>query len=263
MSMKNIAVGLLIFTVLVSFPPDIWVGKVPSFQSVLSRVGEASASQLSLFVEENETFPSTDLFQQLIDLVVENNPTLQSQRKIIAEIELIPIPKRFREISLTLRGGLGSEWDEYNRTVRMAPLARMELEIPLYNPSKQRNILEQKIAVNRELEQVKQRYSDLKNSIISDLLNRVAKLSQLNNEKKNLTELKTYLSDNLHSLEKQVKAGIIEPDTLWALTEKIMNLDTKIYNLSSQFKTLKWGTAATLGGGKWQKLLQMLDEIST
>jgi len=221
MNIKKALLGLLILTVLVSPLTSVWVG-------------EALASQSPSFAQEDKALPSAELLHQLIDLVVENNPTLQSQRRVIAEIELIPIPRRVWEVDLTLKGGIGTSEDEDTHIIRVLPSGSLGLEIPLYSPSKKRNILQQKIALNKELEQAKQRYSDLKNSTISDLLNKVARLSQLDKERENSAKLKSYLSDNLHSLEKQVKAGIIEPDALWALSERIMNLDTKIYSLSSQ-----------------------------
>lgn len=259
MNIKNVALDLLILTLLISPLTNTCVG-----QTSAAEVGEAFVSQSSPatgLTHEDKTFPSPEFLQQLIDLVVENNPTLQSQRRIIAEIESIPIPEQIRETELTLKGGIGTSEDEDTHIIRVLPSAGLELEFPLYSPSKQRSILQQKIALNKELEQAKQRYSDLKNSTISDLLNKVARLSQLDKERENSAKLKSYLSDNLHSLEKQVKAGIIEPDDLWALSERIMSLDTKIYNLSSQLKALKWETAITLGGKEWQRLLQMLDEM--
>ncbi len=235
MNIKKAAVSLLILTLLISSYPG--------------------------WAEEDRTFPSTEVLQQFIDFVVENNPILCSQRKIITEMESIPLPERFWDVDLTLKGGVGTAEDEDTHVIRTVPSVSLGLEIPLYDPSKKRDILQKRVAFNERLEQAKQKYSNLKNSIVSDLLNKVARLSQLDNEKKNLIKLKSYLKDNLSSLEKQVKAGVEEPDTLWALNERIMNLDTKIYNLSSQFKTLKWEIATTLGGEKWQELLQLLNEI--
>ena len=233
--MKKVAVGFLILTLLIS-----------------SHLGWA---------KEDRTFPSTEVIHQLINFVVENNPILRSQRKIITEIESIPLPEKIWDADLTLKGGLGTKEDEDTHVIRTVPSVSLALEIPLYDPSKKRDILQERVAFNENLEKTKQKYNDLKNSIVSDLLNKIARLSQLDNENKNLVKLKSYLKDNLSSLEKQVKAGVEEPDTLWALSERIMNLDTKIYNLSSQFKALKWEIANTLGGEKWQKLLQLLDEI--
>ncbi len=213
------------------------------------------------WAKEDKTFPSAEALQQFIDFVVENNPILRSQKRIIVEMESIPLPERIWDADLTVKGGVGTKEDEDTHVMRIVPSVGLELEIPLYDPSKERDILQERVAFNEKLEQAKQKYNSLKNSIVSDLLNKVARLSQLDNEKENLIKLKSYLKDNLSSLEKQVKAGVEEPDTLWALNERIMNLDTKIYNLSSQFKALKWEIAITLGGEKWQKLLQLLDEI--
>jgi len=235
MNMKKVALGFLILTLL-----------------IFSHLGWA---------KEDRTFLSAEVIQQLIDFVVENNSILRSQRKIITEIESIPLPERIWDANLTLKGGLGTAEDENTYVIRTVPSVSLGLEIPLYDPSKKRDILQERVAFNENLEKTKQRYNDLKNSIVSNLLNKIARLSQLDNEKKNLVELKSYLKDNLSSLEKQVKAGVEEPDTLWALSERIMNLDTRIYNLSSQFETLKWEIATTLGGEKWQELLQLLDEI--
>lgn len=216
-----------------------------------------------LSLAEEKDFPSPELLQQLIDFVVENNPILQSQRKVVEQIESVPMPERVWETQLTFKGSVSTMVDEDTYTIRAVPSAGLELEIPLYDPSKKRSVLQQRIAFSEKLEQAKQKYSSLKNSIVSDLLDKVSKLSKLNNQKKNLIQLKSYLGSNLESLEKQVKAGVEEQDALWTLNERVMNVNTKIYNISSDIETLKWKTATTLGGKEWEKLLKMLDKVGT
>jgi len=232
--------------------PDILIGETVS-QSPLTFVG----------TQKDNFFPDAQFLQQLINLVIENNSILQSQKRVISEMELIPLPQRVWETDLTLKGGIGTAEDEDTYEIRAVPSVGLELEIPLYSPSRQKDFLQEKLAFQQKLEQAKQQYSNLKNSIVSDLLTKVAKLSQLDNQKKNLIELRLYLNDNLSSLEKQVRAGVIKPEVLWTLREKVMNLNIQVYNLSSQLKTLQWEMALTLAGEKWPEFFQMLDKLNT
>ncbi|GAI01906.1 unnamed protein product, partial [marine sediment metagenome] len=62
----------------------------------------------------------------------------------------------------------------------------------------------------KELEKARQDYLALKNSIVSELLTKLERLFQLENEKKKLEELKSFLSSNIESLRHQVKTGVIK-----------------------------------------------------
>ena len=114
----------------------------------------------------------------------------------------------------------------------------------------------------KELEKARQDYLALKNSIVSELLTKLKKLFQLENEKKKLEELKSFLSSNSESLEQQAKTGVIKAADLWQLSERIMDIETNIYNRSSELEILRREIAINLAGEKSSQLWQMLEQLS-
>ena len=118
-----------------------------------------------------------------------------------------------------------------------------------------------RIAYTEKLEKAKQDYLQLKSSVVSELLSKIDKLCQLQNEVKNLEKLKVFFIRNMESLKREVKAGVAEVADLWELNERIIDTDTKIYNLSSQIQALKYEAAFNLGGEKWSELLKILNKI--
>jgi len=203
-----------------------------------------------------------DPLQQIIDLVVENNPTLQSQRSLLEEIQALPNPGKGLDFEVSLRGGIATYVDEDTQEIWAGPSGSAGLEIPLFSSSKRRDRIMDWLTYTKELEKAKQDYLRLKNSIISELLTKLNKLFYLENEKKKLEELKSFLTSNIESLKEQVKAGVIKAADLWELTERIMDTETKIYNRLSELEILKREIAINLGGEKSEKLKQMLEELS-
>jgi len=182
--------------------------------------------------------------EKIIELVVENNPTLQSQRDLIKEIEEMPAPgSGFIDIealeSVTETGGI---------------------QTPLLSMTQLEDIREAMLARKDMLEKARQSYESLKKSLLTELLTNLAELSKLENKEKSLTQLQSFLESRAESLTQQVKAGLQQPSTLYDLTERIMNTSMEIENTIEEIKTLKLQTAITIGGNKWKELLQMLDE---
>lgn len=210
--------------------------------------------------ESAENLPRKDFLQQVIELVLENNPILQSQRNIIEEIQALPKPGGLNA-QFTLIGGASTQIDEDTNEIYVAPSAGIKLEIPLFSFSRRREVLADRLILTKELEKAKQEYHRLKDSIISGLLGQLDKLSQLRNERENLEELKSFLNSRVEALKNQVKAGVAEPSDLWEITERIMNTNIRIQNISSELKNLKRGIALSLGGEKWPELLEMLDQV--
>jgi hypothetical protein len=203
-----------------------------------------------------------DIVQQIIDLVVENNPTLQSQRNLLEQIQALPDPGKGVDFQLSLRGGITTYASEDTQQVWTGPTGGVGLEIPLFSSSRRKERIMDQLTYAKELEKAKQDYLRLKNSIISELLAKFNKLFQLENEKKKLEELRFFLSSNIESLKQQVKAGVIKAADLWELTERIMDIETKIYNRSTEFGILKRELAINLGGEKSEELRQMLEQLS-
>lgn len=208
-----------------------------------------------------ELIPNVDILQQIIDLVVKNNRILESQRSFLEQIQALPNPGKGYDFQLSLRGGIATYADENNREIWIGPTGGVGLEIPLFSSSRRKDRIMASLTYIKELEKAKQDYLRLENSIISELLAKLKKLFQLENEKKKLEELKSFLSSNTESLKQQVKTGVIKASDLWELTERIMDTEEKIYSRSSDLEILRREIAINLGGEKSEELRQMLEEI--
>ena len=209
-----------------------------------------------------ELIPKGDILQEIIDLVVENNPTLQSQRSLFEQIQALPDPGKGVDFQLSVRGGITTYANEDTQEIWTGPTGGVGLEIPLFSSSRRRERIMDQLTYAKELEKAKQDYLRLKNSIISELLAKLNKLFGLQNEKKKLEELKSFLSSNIESLKQQVKTGVIKAADLWELSERIMDTETKIYNRSSESEILKREIAINLGGEKSEELRQMLEQFT-
>ena len=203
-----------------------------------------------------------DILQEVIELVIEYHPLLQSQREIVRQIELLTVPRGFLEAKLKLTGGAGLQVDEDTHEAYFAPTAGLELEIPIIDPSRQREIVEKRFSLIKQQEEARQKYIQLKNSVVSQLLGQVSKLIQLENEREKVLQLNGFLDENLLTLRKQVEAGVAKQSDLWVLRERIINLRIRIDNLSTQMSTLKREMAITLGGEEWPTLSKMLDQLT-
>ena len=218
-----------------------------------SFAGSAKAEKLT---------PKGDMLQEIIDLVVENNPTLQSQKSLLDQIQALPDPGKGFDFQLNVRGGVTAYVDENNQEIWAGPTGGVVLEIPLFSSSSRRERIMSRLTYAKELEKARQDYLALKNSIVSELLTKLKKLFQLENEKKKLEKLKSFLSSNSESLEQQAKTGVIKAADLWQLSERIMDIETKIYNQSSELEILRREIAINLGGEKSSQLWQMLEQLS-
>ncbi len=216
----------------------------------------------------NEDFPGevqeTNYLQQMIELVVEANPILKSQRSLIKEIETIPESVKGLDFTLGLKTGAAIESDdrlEWERKVE--PTGSLELTIPLYSSTKKRKIALENLTTQKDLTKARQDYYQLKNSLISDLLSRVDKLISLKNDVDGQNNLLSLFQYNREALTKQVEAGIASPSDLWAISERVMATETKIVTLLSRIDINKRETAVNLAGTRWPELMAMLDQITT
>ena len=118
------------------------------------------------------------------------------------------------------------------------------------------------ITYAKEVEEAKQNYFDLKNSIVSELLRKLTQVSGLQNEKRKLEELTYFLASNMESLKQQVKTGVIKATDLWELTERIMDTEASIYNQSTELNVLRREIAINFGGEKSVQLRRLLEQLS-
>ena len=184
--------------------------------------------------------------EKIIELAVENNPTLQSQRDLIREIEEMPAP--------------GSGFIDIEALESVTETETGGIQTPLLSMTQLEDIRDAMLARKDMLEKARQTYESLKKSLLTELFINLAELYKLENKKKSMTQLESFLESRAGSLTQQVKAGLQQPGTLYDLTERIMNTSMEIENTIEEIKTLKLQTAITIGGNKWKELLQMLDE---
>jgi len=213
------------------------------------------------FTESTSVSQPYSLFEPMVKLVLETNPTLKSQRRLIESISSLPELGRGLDVTLTFRAGAGAVYNEDLNEVLIVPTGGLELQIPLYSRSRRREREEDKLSLKERLEQAKQTYDKLKNSIITELFSKVNEILKLQNERKNLEELKFFLTQNLKVIEEKVKVGVAKNEDVWNLRERIMNTQTKIDNISSQLRTLREEIAFTLAGESWPELLKLLQDL--
>ena len=227
--------------------------------TLLISCGYAKSATESDFPPE---LPGKDPLQKMIELVVEANPVLQTQRNFIKEIGEVPGPAKGLDIDLGFN--IGADYisdDEGERSV--APIGKIELTIPLYSSAKKRKIALDNLTLREKLTKAWQDYYSFKNSLISGLLERVDEIIILKNELEGQEKLLSLLQYNLEALRKQVEAGVTMPSSLWNMSERIITSEINIANLLGNLNTLKRETAVNLAGDRWQELLDMLDEIAS
>lgn len=208
-------------------------------------------SPATAFTQTEEKVQPADVFQQIIQLVVENNPILESQRSFITTIQQMPEPGagfiNLEELQSRSRR-VGEEGME-------APLLSLSQAIQV------ETFIQRKLDREKTLAEAKQTYESLKQSLISKLMANITEMAKSKNKRGNLEELKSFLETRQDSLEKQVKAGIKEPSALFDLMERVMLTSLEIKNTARELEILKLETAISLGGEKWEGLLDLLNRI--
>ncbi|MCK4419079.1 hypothetical protein KAV79_04670, partial [Candidatus Aerophobetes bacterium] len=121
--------------------------------------------------------------------------------------------------------------------------------------------IQTKLDREKTLAEAEQTYENLKQSLISSLMAKITEMAKLKNKRGNLEELKSFLETRRDSLEKQVKAGIKQPSSLFDLTERVMQSRLEIKNAAREREILKLETAISLGGEKWEDLLDLLNKV--
>ena len=191
--------------------------------------------------------PQKDPLQRIIELVVENNPTLQSQESLIKEIRQMPEP--------------GAGFIDLKSLEAGSEIEAAGIRTPLLSMSQLEEIRHKMLQRRETLEKARQYYESLKKSLVTELFTGLTDLSRLKNKKKSLSQLESFLRNRAESLSQQVKAGLEKPTTLFDLTERVMSTSMEIGNATEELKTLKLRIAITMGGDKWQELSNLLDKL--
>ena len=203
------------------------------------------------FSQTEEEVQRADILQQIIQLVEENNPILESQRSLINTIQRAPDPGagfiNLEELQSSTRR-VGEEGVE-------APLLSLSEVIQV------EQFVQRKLDREKTLAEAQQTYENLKQSLISNLMGKMTQIAKLKNQRENLEELKSFLERRRDSLEKQVKAGIKQPGILFDLTERLMQANLETKNATREQEILRLETAISLGGTKWEDLLALLNKV--
>jgi len=208
-------------------------------------------SSTAAFSQAEEKIQPADVFQQIIQLAVENNPILESQRSFINTIQQMPEP-----------GAGFINLEELQSSSRR--VGEEGMETPLLSLSQavqMETFIQRKLDREKTLAEAKQTYENLKQSLVSNLMAKITEMAKLKNKRENLEELKSFLETRQDSLEKQVKAGIKEPTTLFDLMERVMQSRLEIKNAARELEILKLETTISLGGEKWEDLLDLLNKL--
>jgi len=208
-------------------------------------------SPTAAFSQTEDKVQPAEILQQIIQLAVENNPILESQRNLVNTIEQMPEP-----------GAGFINLDELKSKSRQ--VGEEGLGTPLLSLSEVIQIetfVQRKLDREKTLAEAQQTYENLKQTLISNLMTKITEMEKFRNKRVNLEELKSFLERRRDSLEKQVKAGIKEPTTLFELTERLMQTSLEIKNAAREREILKLETAISLGGTKWEGFLDLLDKV--
>ncbi len=208
-------------------------------------------SSTAAFSQAEEKVQPGDVLQQIIQLAVENNPILESQRSFINTIQQMPEP-----------GAGFINLEELQSSSRR--VGEEGMETPLLSLSQavqMETFIQSKLDREKTLAEAKQTYENLKQSLVSNLMAKITEMAKLKNKRENLEELKSFLETRQDSLEKQVKAGIKEPSVLFDLMERVMQSRLEIKNAARELEILKLETTISLGGEKWEDLLDLLNKL--
>ena len=221
----------------------------------------------SLFETESvaEDREKKDLLQQMIELVVEANPKLISQNRILLESKKLPEPWPWGvdNVEVSLTGGYGTQLirSGNENIVEFFPNAGFNIAFPIFSPSKWQKSGREEFEIEVLKEEAQQKFLDLKESVISELLEKVSEISKLENERDGLQKLEVFLENQSDEIKMQIKTGIAETSELRDLGEKIIETNIQIRNTSNQLRALRRETAVNLGGERWKELLTLLEKI--
>lgn len=200
-----------------------------------------------------------EVVSKMIQIVLENNPTLASQEKLVRESEKLPeVRGIFALTGVNISAGT-SIWDPYTGSWRFLPSVTLGTSFTVADPVRLLN----GYSLKKEQESAKQEYQRIRDSLVSDLLSAVREILGLQSKGENLGKLKVYLEDYSDLIEKQVKAGAAAPDPaeLWNLKERIIDLEVQIQDVKNKLSTTKLETAMRLGGSKSEELLGLLARL--
>lgn len=180
----------------------------------------------------SEQRPATaDPFRKIVDFVLERDPVLRAQR------DAVEAARRLGAIQL---GGSSA--------------------IPAFA---QGQLLKAELERAGQVAEAQERYTHLERTLVSEVLAHTYKLLSLVNGIRGQDQLRKMLQERIATIERQVQAGLAEPQLLWEALDRLAEVETEQANLKDQLQTLKRQVAFSYGGDDWPELLTLLDQLTT
>lgn len=200
-----------------------------------------------------------EIIQQMLRIVLENNPTLASQAQLLRESEKLPAPRG----GIALSGmslSLGTAYPDTGSFSHVLPAVMLGTSLSIADPARALNAFNLKKA----REEARQQYLKIKNELVADLLSTVRELSKLSRHRQSQEKLKAYLQDYSELIDKQVRAGAASPELakLWDLKERLLGVEAEIEDVETQLGTMRLEAALRLAGDSWGELLELLSRLS-
>ncbi len=214
-------------------------------------------STISIAETTNETENLNQLHQKAIFLVLESSPVIISQKDLIQEYEDLEIYEG-KEISFDIDGGIAAEYDDGFKPV---PRMGFNFSYPLFSPDREIEIQRQKITYRETLTTNIHKLENLKNEKIKNLTQQINQLTELIHQIKGKNDLLETLNQRKRRLEELVNAGIVDPENLWNLDERISELKIELNSLNTQKTYLINEIALSYAGEQWEDLKIILNEI--
>lgn len=186
------------------------------------------ANQVTLAVETQDNNKADALFAAIVDFAVSRDYVLAAQEDVIQMVRKL---------------------DEHKPR---------NLQIPEYAQS---TLLEAELLSAKEMQSAQQIYAQLKRELISALSRDISTLLNLQNQIQYQRELKDLLEERIESVERQVQAGLIEPASLWQLSESIIDIRTTIADAKDKKSILRREIAFNYGNEDWRELLKLIKEL--
>jgi hypothetical protein len=199
------------------------------------------------------------LIQQMLQVVLDNNPALALRGELLRETESLRPPRSRVALSGVNFAFASSVWDSTG-SFRPYPAATIGASLSIADPTRALNSFN--LAKGRTEARLEQQ--ELKNALIKDLLSTVRELLKLAGHRESLEKLKAYLQDYSDLVEKQVRAGAAasEMAKLWDLRERLLDVEAEIGDVENQLDIMRLEAALRLAGDSWQKLLELFSRLS-
>ncbi len=198
------------------------------------------------------------LFEQALQIVLRNHPTLVSQRSLVASGEDVDLSRSGMPLSLSLTGDVGTRI--IDEEVRFVPMVGMSVSLPIIDPDRAVDQAAKRRALQREIEGDIQQLQTLQEEVLGIFTDQVFEILSLQHGVAGKQELLSLLQRRRRDQEELVRGGA-NPEPLWALDERLADLQVELRNLQRQQEIALSRTAYNFGGDQHQQLKERLQKL--